>query len=1227
MQPESPAVTTATVTLVTGDTVTVTTTADGRRSVSVTPAPGSAKAFQTMEEPDGDLFVIPDDATEAIAAQAVDQELFNVTRLMQDGYADGSSAEVPVIVGYGGKPTAAQLKARVKGLPAAESGVLLDRLDIAGVRVEKKSAASFWKAVRPISKAPRAGRAVTTPGSAGVTRLWYDGKAQATLAESVPQIGAPEAWSAGYDGRGVKVAVLDTGVDTTNADVKDRLTATESFVPGEGVTDGNGHGTHVAATIAGSGANSGGRNKGVAPAADLLIGKVLDNGGSGQVSWILAGMEWAAAQGSDVISMSLGGPATAGGDVMTQAVDRLSAETGTLFVIAAGNSGPGATTIGSPGVADSALTVGAVDKTDVLAGFSSRGPRIGDSAIKPDITAPGVGIVAARAAGTSLGTPVNAYYTSLNGTSMATPHVSGAAAILAQRHPDWSGQRIKATLTAHARPSSAYTVYQQGSGRVDIPAALAAKLELSGTADFGLVRWQDGPYAKVTRTLTLTNSTGSDTTVTLNAVISGDLPAGAVTTSGPITIAAGGTAEATVTLDPNGVAAGQFGGTLTATASDGSTARAVIGFVKEPQRRGLTLDFTDRKGGVPGNVEYSVLGLDDGYFTRGSLRGGHLELRLPLDRYTVIGTIATPGSGNATGDYARDLFAIGEIDLTGNDQSITVDGTTATDFQIVVPQESRALEDSAFSHQLSRFSEGRKLRITRGVAGLANWDDTRYGAIPSGPAEVGEFFASFYQSRREPIVQARMTRPDNLPLTAKTSSYLKRFDGTRQYDVVDAGSGSAEDLAGLDLAGKAALIHVNRIMSAGPAARAAEAAGAAAVVLAPNDDSPQGVVIIGVNVPYFATSHADGRKLAATVAKGRTTIAVTGVMESRYAYSGQYDFGNGIPADLRTTANASEFAKVKNTFHSDREQRMGYHTVNAWGPYPMTSVRSSQFLQQGTNRDEYLLAKSGVTYAQTVNARTDYPAAMTQAARGFRPGQTVAEDWYAAAMHPSNYTTYACNFCRTDLGVVFAPQLGGDSEPGHYLMQGRARSYEYFRNGEQIADPAQLLVKEQATYTVVDTTTRARDYPGVVLGPKTRTEYTFQSAEPTAMQVEDCKITVPKATACEALPVVLLDYDLPVDTLNQVQVNGSYAFTVNASRSKGFVGSTRMAGAKVSVSYDDGVTWTAVDVQRKDGDSFTARFRHPALSATNGYVTVKAEVWDNDGNSTVQTINRAYALR
>ena len=145
-----------------------------------------------------------------------------------------------------------------------------------------------------------------------------------------------------------------------------------------------------------------------------------------------------------------------------------------------------------------------MDRDDNLADFSSRGPRLGDNGLKPEITAPGVGIVAARAAGTTMGTPVDDAYTRASGTSMATPHVAGAAAILAQEHPDWTAGKLKDALVSTTKANPALTVFEQGGGRVDVARALSQRVYGSATADFGRVHAGD---AVAERTVTYTNGT------------------------------------------------------------------------------------------------------------------------------------------------------------------------------------------------------------------------------------------------------------------------------------------------------------------------------------------------------------------------------------------------------------------------------------------------------------------------------------------------------------------------------------------------------------------------------------------------------------------------------------------------------------------------------------------------------------------------------------------------
>ncbi|MEV7994465.1 S8 family serine peptidase [Streptomyces sp. NPDC086077] len=242
------------------------------------------------------------------------------------------------------------------------------------------------------------------------------------------------------------------------------------------------------------------------PGARLHIGKALDNSGSGQDSWVLAAMEWAARdQKAKVVSMSLGGGPTDGTDPLSTAVNNLSAETGALFTIAAGNSFRNFT-VGAPGAADAALTVGAVDSADALAGFSSRGPRVGDFAVKPEITAPGVDVLAAR----SQLAPGEGFYTTMSGTSMATPHVAGVVALLAVEHPDWTGAQLKDALVSTAKPTPDHIPFDGGNGRVDAVAATRATVYATGVVSVGLHEVPAAPGTTVDREVTYTNTGARD---------------------------------------------------------------------------------------------------------------------------------------------------------------------------------------------------------------------------------------------------------------------------------------------------------------------------------------------------------------------------------------------------------------------------------------------------------------------------------------------------------------------------------------------------------------------------------------------------------------------------------------------------------------------------------------------------------------------------------------------
>ncbi|MEA3335206.1 MAG: S8 family peptidase [Chloroflexota bacterium] len=303
-----------------------------------------------------------------------------------------------------------------------------------------------------------------------IATIWPDLPVHTMLDVSVPLIRTPELWNLGVDGSGVRVAVVDTGIDPDHPDLQGRIAAVKDFTKADGdARDGNGHGTHVAGTIAGSGEASDGTYKGVAPQAELLVAKVLRDNGSGMTSDVMAGVEWAVFEDAQVINLSLGSSINCdGSDALSTLCDEAVAQ-GVVVCAAAGNAGPFPGTVGSPGCARRVITIGATDDDDQITGFSSRGPTR-DGRIKPDICFPGNAIVAARAEGTSMGEPVNAYYTTGSGTSMATPHAAGAAALLLQAFPDLTPDEVKRQLMQSA-VDLGLDANTQGSGRGDLLAA------------------------------------------------------------------------------------------------------------------------------------------------------------------------------------------------------------------------------------------------------------------------------------------------------------------------------------------------------------------------------------------------------------------------------------------------------------------------------------------------------------------------------------------------------------------------------------------------------------------------------------------------------------------------------------------------------------------------------------------------------------------------------------
>ncbi|HUQ23015.1 MAG TPA: S8 family serine peptidase, partial [Gaiellaceae bacterium] len=741
------------------------------------------------------------------------------------GFDDASTGSLPLIVEYEGGSRPA--------VPAVQPERTLESINSVGARESKARAAELGRALAKArhgkagNLARAGGSASSAPSStgigplAGVKKIWLDGTVRVALDASVPQIGAPKAWQSGFDGTGITVAVLDTGIDADHPDLAGKVLDARNFTDSDTVTDRHGHGTHLASTIVGTGAASGGSRKGVAPGATLINGKVLGDYGSGATSGIIDGMEWATGEkGARIVNMSLGGRPTDGTDPLSEAVNTLSDRYHALFVIAAGNRGPRTKSVSSPGAATAALTVGAVDKSDVLARFSSRGPRVGDLAIKPEITAPGVAIVAARASGTEMGSAVDAWYTSASGTSMATPHVAGAAALMLQAHPGWNGEQLKGALVSTATRNSTNTVFEQGNGRVDLARGITSKaFALPGVLNLGFFAFPHTGRPAITRTVTYMNVSSDQLTLDLSLDAhdqngtGGPAPSGTLAlSSGTLTLPANGSASVDVILDTSKGSLDEiYAGALTATQRGGDTVlRTPLTFYLEPEKYDLTVSAIARDGrATDARSGVIVMNVDDStrYAAgRSFVFGDPVTFRVPIGTYSVFGSIYTEDGPRYT---TVETVLVGKPELeVRRDMTLVLDARESSELVIETPdhETKQRWNESFDSWAIYRKPlEGPSLSFT--VIG----DPGNVFAQATEPVTKGEFEVYTRWHLEAPDLKARVSSPIALelhpvnPFPGNTDN--PRLEGRHVLPVVYANEGSIEDFAGLDVRGKAVLMR------------------------------------------------------------------------------------------------------------------------------------------------------------------------------------------------------------------------------------------------------------------------------------------------------------------------------------------------------------------------------------------------------------------------------------
>jgi serine protease AprX len=338
----------------------------------------------------------------------------------------------------------------------------------------------------------------------------------AELTWGLQKINAPGAWQY-YDGKGVTVAVIDTGVNE-HTDLKVRIVDGKNYIDAtKPPRDDHSHGTHCSGTVAGDGKK--GLKTGVAPKATIMAVKVLSSSGSGAWSNLWLGIEEIIGSKATVISMSLGGfPDQTTRDRLRLACKN-AIDAGIIPVIAAGNSGSGASTIAAPGDVPEVITVGATDSNDAIAYFSSRGPTKAwgteGTFVKPDVSAPGVDVESCSHNSDT--------YTKMSGTSMATPHVAGLTALMLQAKPELTAAQVKQIMEQTATDLGAAGKDNTfGAGRINADKAVLAAQSFTqvGRSD----RWET-----VVKELSFPATVDSNGNIEITQSINNDLMPATVT--------------------------------------------------------------------------------------------------------------------------------------------------------------------------------------------------------------------------------------------------------------------------------------------------------------------------------------------------------------------------------------------------------------------------------------------------------------------------------------------------------------------------------------------------------------------------------------------------------------------------------------------------------------------------------------------------------------------------
>lgn len=1267
-------------TLITGDKVAARLNTDGTIGGIRLLAQEGEEVFTSLFKRGGESYVIPAAAQAKVDSGALDMELFNIDKLYQAGYDDANSDSLQVIVEYRANTLAK--KPFSMAMPGAKVKATFEVIDSVVMTVEKDQLSDVLSGLS---------------SNTAVEGVWLDGMVQAykrsegkhkakhgpkdpnkwwkkllevdETSPTVPLTGAYGPYAIGYNGAGVKVAVLDTGYDTDHPDLSSNVFLYQDFnsYGSSGIDDFSGHGTHTASTIAGSGIESNGKYVGMAPGAQLLIGKVLSDTGSGTTSGILAGMQWAVDNGADIVSMSLGGTVTSCDGPMVDMVEALSDDA--LFVISAGNSFV-RETIGSPGCSPSALTVGAIDRTGNTAEFSSRGPSPDGHSAKPDITSQGVSVIAAASGGKG-----EYAYRANSGTSMSAPHVSGGAALVLQARPDLTPAQLKAVLTSSVAPTRAH-VLDQGAGPMDVNQAMIQSVIGAPNLELGFFDSQSESQVHET-TVTLTNLSDDDVTFDLDITFVGedDKPLNAYKLAGlgthEITVPANSNAEVPVWINPTVALDNAAYGTITGRLvgkevrshngkkqghyqngklSELQKVTVPVSFWIEPPTVNLTINATDRLGlPAASPSKFYIMSGEDSWGQSGQFINGSSTIEVPKGYYSIVSNIMTYDNPTQFGGLVESAAMMAKLNVNlDTDIAINFDANQAKPVTFKTDKPSQMQGFSfGFTYALSD-AEVLKLAAME----LAPDYVTGFYALSEG---TDERFRSFVTTRAyapKPI----LTTQGGHQLEYILAGAALSFNGTGSAEVVAVGDGGYNtDWNNFDVAGKIALVDADYYVTSNQVAKALEHGAVGVIGSVINRSGRYKPNIPGrLDIPVVSITQEEMAAIYAELENNENlTISWSGTAHehSPYVYSIAHWTDGSIETGQIKIKN-KDLAQVEATYYTQGNARIKYS--DTYTSLPSTgefySTGSPQMIATPQVRTEYFTA-SNVDKAKTqlpritwtslvmpsVNYNTD--GGLFDGPREYTKNAQQVTNWDKAPMSATPLTNGSPRGYRdTNLLYIknapYGDANGHDGGSGYSLSS----SVSFKLNGEQI-HPTNGYIEmpdenAEIEYTIntykrgVGNVHQAKE----LLAPEMYVTHTFTSS----------------ADSQGVQPILMPQIDIPLDLENTASANTPVRIKINGMIEG--IGQVNLADVKVMYRYgheclmyrysscrvDENQSYpfntnkvlpedisTVADVKKVNGDWYATI---PNNAISGDFVHLRIIITDENNNSTDQSVLRAYLL-